>query len=57
VLAEGKTQLLPALQLERALEVVAKASGLKVEVASTRIEVCWEVADDEAEDSRPITLW
>lgn len=52
-----KVEILPALALEQAVQTTAAASGLKVELTKTRVEVCWEVADDEAEDPRTITLW
>jgi hypothetical protein len=52
-----KIEMLPALALEQAVHATTTASGLEVELTKTRVEVCWEVADDEAEDPRPITLW
>lgn len=54
---EKKADMLPALPLEKAVEATATASGLKLELNTTRVEVCWEVADDEAEDPKTITLW
>lgn len=50
-------EMLPALALEKALDVASKTSGIHFDVSKTRLEVCWEVADDEAEDPKPITLW
>jgi len=54
---KAKVEMLPMIPLEQAVEVTATASGLKVEPKTTRIEVCWDVADDEAEDPKSITLW
>ena len=54
---EQAEKMLPALPLEKAVETTEKVSGLKVDINTTRIEVCWEVADEEAEDPRPTTLW
>ena len=46
-----------ALPLEKAVEATEAASGLKVCLDTTKVEVCWQVADEEAEDSSPIILW
>ena len=54
---KAKLEMLPMIPLEQAVEVTATASGLKVEPKTTRVEVCWDVADDEAEDPKSITLW
>lgn len=54
---KAKVEMLPMIPLEQAVEVTATASGLKVEPKTTRLEVCWDVADDEAEDPKSITLW
>jgi hypothetical protein len=54
---KAKVEMLPMIPLEQAVEVTVTASGLKVESKTTRLEVCWDVADDEAEDPKSITLW
>jgi hypothetical protein len=54
---KAKVEMIPMIPLEQAVEVTATASGLKVEPKTTRLEVCWDVADDEAEDPKSITLW
>ena len=57
----SKPETLPgagsASSMEEAVEAASKASGVSFEVGKTRLEVCWEVADDEAEDPKAIKLW
>jgi len=53
-----QVDLLQSLPLDMAVEATAAiTSGLRIELMKTKVEVCWEVADDEAEDPTPITLW
>jgi len=53
-----QVDLLQSLPLDMAVEATAAiTSGLSIELMKTKVEVCWEVADDEAEDPTPITLW
>ncbi len=53
----AKAALQGALQMEKAVEATEAASGLKICLNTTKVEVCWQVADEEAEDSSPIILW
>ena len=55
--APATAALQAALPLEKAVEATEAASGLKVCLDTTKVEVCWQVADEEAEDSSPIILW
>ena len=55
--AREEVAVLPALPLEKAVEATETASGLKVCLDATHVEVCWQVAEDETEDASPIVLW